>query len=425
MVENAIHFLGQMEFLGFVTMFWHWFLFDLPRYVLDIVPVLTVATYTRFRRDKLAASGPIYSGGVSIILAGHNEEHALRRCVLGLKEQTHKTIQIVVVSDGSTDGMAELARDLARQGLIDTALSSPLRGGKSSAVNLALPYCRHPVIVNMDIDTTLDRDAIAILIEAFGDAEVGAVAGNLGVRNAEASLVARFQAIEYLDSISIGRRFTSLANILQIVSGGYGAFRREAIDSIGGWEVGPGEDADITDKIRRAGWSVRFAHRSWALTDVPETLRAFIKQRLRWDRSVIRIRFRKFGLNLNPFSGNFSIRNALATINIMVFQVLLTLSFSVYIVWLFWVYSEFAPIIIAMVAIFYIIEDFLIFSVVCLLYPERRPARHGLYLIGSSLFRAYLIRFVRLAAILDELMVRRSYRDSYVPTKVLDQASRF
>ena len=424
--EQGLDFLAQLDLTGFLTVFWFWALFDLPRYVLDIVPITAMAIYSAFaRRFSPDFNRPGYSGPVSIVLAGHNEAHVLRQSVIGLRDQTHKEIQSIVVSDGSTDGMEKVAQGLLKEGLIDVALSTPLRAGKSAAVNLGIRFCDHEVIVNMDIDTSLDRDAIEMLIRPFADPKVGGVAGNIGVRNVTESLLTRLQAIEYLESIALGRRFTSMANILPIVSGGYGAFRKSALTQVGDMSVGPGEDADVTDKIRRAGWDVRFAHRSWALTDAPANLDGFVRQRLRWDRDILRLRLRKFGDNLNPFSRRFSLANALEIINILLFEVVLTFAVLTYLGWIFISYGELAPILLAMVTSFYLVEDIVEFMMVCILYPERNPGRLWPYIVGASIFRGYVMPAIRFVALVDDMMFRSSYRDSYVPQRVLDQATRF
>lgn len=424
--EDAWDILTQLDLAGFLAMFWLWALFDLPRYVLDVVPIAAMSIFTAIaRRLGSGVDSPGWRGPVSIVLAGHNEAHALRQSVVGLRDQTLKDIQIIVISDGSTDAMAEEARKLQREGLVDIAVATPLRAGKSAAVNLGIGFARHEVVVNMDVDTSLDRDAIEMLVKPFADPQVGGVAGNLGVRNVRESLLTRLQAIEYLESISLGRRFLSMAEILPVVSGGYGAFRAKALRSVGNLDVGPGEDADVTDKLRRAGWKIRFAARSWALTDAPVTLDALVRQRLRWDRDILRLRLRKFGGAINPFRRGFRLSNALEILNILIFEVLLTFAFFVYYIWIGVAFGEFALVIVAMVMMFYIIEDIFEFALVCILYPEREPGKLWPWIFAASLYRAYILPMVRFFALMDDMLFRSSYRDSYVPQRVLDQSTRF
>ena len=428
MLEYAVDFLGSLNLERFLTLFWYWVLFDLTRYIASLVPIIAVLIVDRLHRHResdLQRRTKLRDTPVSVLLAGHNEADSLEKTVQSIHEQRMRRLEIIVIDDGSTDTMLEVATSLHRQGLITTVLSTGIRSGKSAALNLGRRYCRHDIIIMADIDTTFDNDAFVRLLEPLEDPEVGAVSGNIGVRNAATNVLTRIQALEYLDTISIGRRFTAIASILAIVSGAFGAFRQSALSSIGYWEVGPGEDADITDKLRRAGWRIAFAPHAWALTDVPESLAAFTRQRLRWNRSVIRLRLRKYRPNFIPFSSNFKLKNALSSLNIIFFQVVLSLLFFVYIFSLPILHGSMAGLIVTVVAFFYIIEDFIIYNFILFLYPERATLALLPYIPISSLFRAFPLRGIRAIAYIDELIFRRSYRDEFVPRRVLRNAEKF
>jgi cellulose synthase/poly-beta-1,6-N-acetylglucosamine synthase-like glycosyltransferase len=160
---------------------------------------------------------------ISVLMPGHNEGASLRQTVIGLREQTRNDAQVVVIDDGSTDDMAAVGQQLKAEGLIDVFVVTDLRGGKSAAANLGLTYCTGDVVIIADIDTSFDRDALERVIEPLQDPEVGAVSGNIAVRNTAASVVARFQAIQYLLSISLGRRVTNMLDVVFIVSGAFAA----------------------------------------------------------------------------------------------------------------------------------------------------------------------------------------------------------
>jgi len=168
-----------------LTMFWYAAVIEVPRFLIGALymagrEVLGLSPRIEsISADGLASRTPT----ISVLLPGHNEGAGLERTILGLHEQTALPLQIVVIDDGSTDNMANVGRRLKARGLIDVFISTGLRGGKAAAQNLGLTYCKGDIIVVSDVDTSLDRDAIARLLEPFADPLVGAVSGNLGVRN--------------------------------------------------------------------------------------------------------------------------------------------------------------------------------------------------------------------------------------------------
>jgi cellulose synthase/poly-beta-1,6-N-acetylglucosamine synthase-like glycosyltransferase len=415
---RALSFLQSLDFWSIISLFWYTIIFEIPRYTIGTVIINATRLWSRTRPPVKTKFN------LSIILAGHNEAKPLRTCIAALGEQTILAelgpIEVIVVDDGSTDRMLDVAMDLQREGKIDTVLRLEHRGGKSAAVNLGLSACTGDIIVISDIDTTFDRSAFAELLSYFADPRVGAVSGNLGVRNVNASLITRGQAIEYAIGISLGRSIQDTLGILSIVSGAFGAFRFAALEQVGGQDVEVGEDADLTMKLRRAGWHIRFAPDAHALTDVPETVSALIAQRLRWDRGLITIWLRKFRSVLDPRQSTFRLIDVVALADVIGFQVLLTLAFPVYCFWLFFYVGDLAGIIINATLIGLMVLNLLSFAAAAA-FRTHSPFRLIIYLPLYTILQLTLMRVIRIAAIAQELIFRSSYRDTYVPARVMSQ----
>jgi biofilm PGA synthesis N-glycosyltransferase PgaC len=415
---RAIAFLQSLDATSLIQIFWYTVLFEIPRYAIGTVVVLATMPWWR-------AKAPITADfTLSIVLAGNNEAKSLRSCVASLAEQTFivggGAIEVIIVDDGSTDQMFEIAQALRREGRVDEVLRLEHRGGKSAAINLGLSACTGEIIVISDLDTTFDRDAFAQMLSYFGDPRVGAVCGNLGVRNTFSSLLTCQQAIEYAISISLGRNIQDSLGMLTVVSGAFGAFRWAAIEQVGRQDTEVGEDADLTLKLRRAGWSIRFASDAYALTDVPETVSALIAQRLRWDRSIITIWMRKFRGALDPRQSVFRFSDVAVFFDVIVFQILLALVFPIYLGWLYYHLGELAWVIIAATLIVYFVLSLLSFAVAQVV-GAKSPFSLILYLPLYILLQLSLIRLVRIVAFAQELIFRSSYRDSYVPARVMSQ----
>ncbi|MBL8659275.1 MAG: glycosyltransferase family 2 protein [Rhodospirillales bacterium] len=415
--SDPLYYLLSMDAAALLAAFSFSIILDLPRYTFGFLAVLLVELGSR-RRGKGAVRLPT----VSIIIAGHNEAASIRRCVISLREQTVRDLEIICVDDGSTDGMADELYRLRAENLIDVALVCRVRCGKSSACNLALSRARGEAVVNVDVDCTFDRDAIENIVCPLANPEVGAVCGNIAVRNAGASFIARMQVVEYVIGISLGKRALDFFNVVACASGAFSAFRRVALEGVGGMDVGPGEDLDLTLRLRQAGWRIRFAHNAWCLTDVPATVPAFVRQRLRWERDALRIRLRKHRRILDPRDRGATATDLVHQFDYIVTNLLVTLVFPVYLGWLLVTYGDAAWMILGSVTLGYVVLDLISFLAALVVVDRPGLGRALPYALLFGAFNAYFVRAIRLVAYAQEWIFRRSFHDAYVPARVRKQA---
>jgi cellulose synthase/poly-beta-1,6-N-acetylglucosamine synthase-like glycosyltransferase len=314
--------------------------------------------------------------------------------------------------------MPQRLRQLQARGLIQEAHCTQLRAGKSAGVNLAVGRTTGEIIVNVDCDCTFDRHALKHIIAPFADPRVGGVAGNIILRNPKASLVTSCQAIEYMISISQGKTAANLTDLMSCVSGAFGAFRRETLERVGGLDSGGGEDLDVTLKLRSAGWHALFAPDAICYTDAPVTLMALTRQRFRWERDAVRLRYRKHRALLNPFSKRFDVIELLHELDFIFFNVVAAVAFPFYLVWLFAMYGDLAPMILLAAQIGMWVMDLFTFLLAAWMTPKAHALSLMPYLLAYSPFYGFLMRMIRIAAYLQEWVFRASYKDPYVPQKV-------
>ncbi|MEJ2375485.1 MAG: glycosyltransferase [Pseudolabrys sp.] len=420
--DLGISFVFAQSGVSLIAIFWFTLLFDIPRYFLSFtaagIAPLAARIFSNFDRRRGLQGSTLPRPRISVIIVGHNEAHSVERCVRSLREQSISDLEIVVVSDGSSDRMAEVAARLAKLGLVDQALSTDLRGGKPSGLNLAIAAARGDLIVIVDCDCSFDRFAIENLVKYFNDPSVGGVSGDIVPRNGDATLTARFQEIEYLFSLSVSKRIGATLNQVVCISGAFGAFRREALECIGAFDPGGGEDLDLTLRLRAKGWVVAFAEDAICYTDVPTRLWSLIRQRLRWERDAIWVRFRKNWRPMDPRSPSFRLAEAFHQWDFIIFNVISAAIFPFYLVWLLVQYGSFAlPILIAMqIGLFAI--DVLMLKIACEVTGRPLFFRNLIYLFGCSIFMAYIMRGIRLSAYVEEWFLSGSRRDDYVPLKV-------
>ena len=413
----SLEFLFEQSRDSAIQIFWYTLIFDAPRYLLAFSAEALSAVRARVVGAPAKAPEFARRPSVSVTVVGHNEADSIERCVRSLREQSLNDFELVVVSDGSTDQTSAIASRLVREGLIDKALSTDLRGGKSSGTNLAFRNCVGEILINVDCDCSFDRFAIERTVAMFADPTIGAVCGDIQPRNGDASLTARFQEIEYLVTISVGKR--AAASIEQVVcaSGAFSGFRATALAQINGLDVGGGEDLDLTIRMRKLGWRIGFAPEAVCYTDVPTALWTFVRQRLRWERDAIWIRYRKHR-HLMTGARFFKPSEAFHQWDFFFYSVLATAIFPLYLGWLFEHYGTFAiPILVAMqFGLFGL--DALTLALADIVLKRGSFRRNIVYLFGYSVFNAYFMRVVRLIAYVQEWCFRGSRGDNYVPLKV-------
>jgi len=239
---------------------------------------------------------------VSIIVPAYNEGAVLDAALESLLQMDYPTFEVVIVDDGSTDDTAEVAARWERRGGgIDVRLVTKRNGGKATALNVGISQARYPFILCMDADSWMDPGTLMAAMRRFADPTVGAVAGNVKVANRK-GLLARLQALEYIEGLNMPRRAQGFIAAVNIIPGPVGIFRREALEEVGGYDTDTfAEDADLTLKLITSGWKVLYEDQAITWTDAPENVLDLIQQRYRWTRGLIQaIRKRKKVL-LQPF----------------------------------------------------------------------------------------------------------------------------
>jgi cellulose synthase/poly-beta-1,6-N-acetylglucosamine synthase-like glycosyltransferase len=428
-VATAWNILTQSPWLMLFSLFWYVVAFEIPRYVLGFIAAMLMLRQPQTVTNTALCATPSPLRRVSLLLAGHNEAKSLVRCVSSIRQQINQlkhsfgdgfTGEIICVSDGSTDETYALIKRLKRQGLIDISANCELRGGKSAALNLAARLASGDVFIVIDCDSHLAPDALKHILRPFEDEHVGAVAGNVQVGNPFESVATSLQAIEYGLVMMLGKTLMSFFNQVTIVSGAFGAFRRTAWEKVHGMDAGSGEDLDLTLRLRQAGYRIAFAHHALCETLAPPTFYGLFRQRCRWERDAFWIRFRKFGVTLNPFYADFKRSEALHQVEFLYFNVIATVLFPFYLVSLFVFYHELAGVILLSALMLSWLLDIINFTCLVLADKQQSYARMALlpFLVLYSVFQTFVLRFVRLYAYLDELIFSASLFDDFVPPKV-------
>lgn len=222
---------------------------------------------------------------ISVIVPAFNEEKTIRPCILSLQNLNYPNYELIVVDDGSTDRTLEEISKIEGIKLIHQS-----NQGKPEALNTGIRNSSGEVVLTVDADTTLDKQALAELAARFErDERLGAVAGNVKVKT-ESTLLNALQSAEYATGINLIRKGQSVLGCVMIVPGPVAALRRDAVEKAGFFSKETfAEDFDITLMILKAGFKAEYEEKSIAYTDAPKSVEDLIKQRRRWYRGMTQV----------------------------------------------------------------------------------------------------------------------------------------
>jgi cellulose synthase/poly-beta-1,6-N-acetylglucosamine synthase-like glycosyltransferase len=117
-------------------------------------------------------------------------------------------------------------------------------------------------------------------------------------------MLGRLQAIEYIASLNLDRRAQAALNVIAVVPGAAGAFRRAAVLDVGGYPSDTlVEDMDLTVTLLRKGWKIPYEAKAVAYTEAPERTRDVIRQRRRWSFGTLQVVVKHADALLDPRSG--------------------------------------------------------------------------------------------------------------------------
>ena len=434
MLAAAFQPLGQ-ACAEMVARFPFLLLFELP--LAALVLLGTVRWFARRCRVRPRLD-TAYRPAVSCIITCYSEGLDVQKTLRSLCEQTYPgRVELIPVVDGAKANAHTLQAVRGFRAPAGTAgvrrvrpLAKWQRGGRVSALNAGLAHASGDIVMALDGDTSFDNDMVSAIVREFADPDVPAVSGSLRVRNHSASLVARLQALEYLLSIHLSRIGLAEWSLINNISGAFGAFRRDFLRQIGGWNTHTAEDLDLTLRIKsyrgRRHLRIPFAPDAVGHTDVPVSLRQFLMQRLRWDGDLCFLYLRKHWHSLNPrLLGwpNF----VMTLITGVLFQLVLPFLIVFYLVSAIFLQPlpQFLGLMGLMYA-FYLGLTLVMFTAAMVMVSDR-PRQDIRLALVLPLFPLFMMlqRLWSAVAILNELLRRGHEETSMAPWWVIKRATRF
>ena len=312
-IAELAYYIGQLLFALFILF--------LILGSIRLIMMLSLSILQRSKEKKLMQIPFTGNPLVSIIVPAFNEEVNAVSSLENLLRCDYPNFNIVFVDDGSKDSTYEKVSTAFANHPKIKVFTKP-NGGKASALNYGIGHTNADYVVCIDADTKLLTDAVSKMMQHFSRENVGAVAGNVKVGN-EVNIITRWQSIEYISSQNVDRKAFAYLNAITVVPGAIGAFRKEALEAAGGFSTDTlAEDCDLTIRILRCGYQIDNENAAIAMTEAPETIKQFMKQRFRWTFGVMQTFWKNRDALFNP---QFKALGWLALPDILLFKYIIPL----------------------------------------------------------------------------------------------------
>lgn len=252
-----------------------------------------------FRRERNQPKRPNLKSFplVSILIPAHNEEQDIEDALTSILQNEYPNFEVIVINDASTDNTLNIITKLQEKYEHLKSLNLTTNMGKANALNYALPMANAEIILTIDADSMLDPWAIHWAVWHFEHfPRVGAVTGNPRVRN-RTSLIAKIQTAEYSSVIGLIKRTQRLLGKVMTVSGVIAAWRKRAIIDVGCWSTDMvTDDIDMTWKLEKHFWDIRYEPNMICWMLVPEKYGALWGQRKRWAQGGVEVLKKHFDI---------------------------------------------------------------------------------------------------------------------------------
>lgn len=264
----------------------------LSKYLFYMIVSPWHAVWVAWTRAYWRKQRPVYEPRVSVLVPVWNEEVGIVATMRSLLESTYDHLEVVVINDGSEDRSDALitafkeefeALPASVRGRRTIAYQFQENGGKGTALNAAIALASGEILISVDADCVVMKDAVQNFVEYFRNPNVMAAVGNVRIGNTE-PVLGLIQYLEFLFSFYF-KKADSLMNTIYIIGGAAGAFRREVFDNLGTYNTtNITEDIELSVRIQDAGMRIVYAEDALVYTEGASDLKGLVRQRLRWKR---------------------------------------------------------------------------------------------------------------------------------------------
>ncbi|MDD5191855.1 MAG: glycosyltransferase [Candidatus Nanoarchaeia archaeon] len=220
---------------------------------------------------------------VSFVVPAYNEEKTIEDTIKNIFNVDYDMLEVIVVNDGSTDNTKKIIEKLMKEypklKLINNIKNL---GNAARSQNVGLKHAKGEIIAVVDADSYPSKDSVSKMLGFFNDEKVGAVTCPVIARNTN-RFIEKLQAIEY-KMISLTRKLLDYVDAIYVTPGPLALYRKKVLVEIGGFdENNMTQDIEATWHLTYNGWMRRMCLSASVSSTVPNKLKAWFRQRRRWN----------------------------------------------------------------------------------------------------------------------------------------------
>lgn len=209
---------------------------------------------------------------ISLIIPVYNDKDYIGQCLNSIfKCNFKKQFEVIVVDDGSSDGLAKIVVSFSCR-LISTGKNS----GPGAARNLGAELAKGDILAFVDSDCVVSENWLSIIDNIFFDEKIKAIAGRFS-RNLNPEFIARYR---YYEASFYALNEKTFVNTFTASSF---ACRRKLFLEVGGFGTRPaGEEITLGYRLYKKGVNILCVPEFVVAHHCLRTLRGYLKQQFIW-----------------------------------------------------------------------------------------------------------------------------------------------
>ena len=238
------------------------------------------------------------SDSLSVIIPVHNGGESFQKCLDSLKSTLRSNDEVIVVSDGETDGSWRIAKSFGAK-----VVRLKISGGPARARNTGAKMATGNILLFLDADVTVHPNTLELIRQRFqGSSELAALIGSYDDRPDADNFLSQYKNLfhHYTHQVSSETAFTFW--------GACGAIRRSVFETVGGFDERYHkpciEDIELGYRLRQANYSIALCKdiqvkhlKRWGIFSLLKT--EFFYRALPWTKLILCDRTSKNDLNLS------------------------------------------------------------------------------------------------------------------------------